>query len=300
MIININKIIISTKNNIEKDDKKKNKNYFIIDMIIIKSITNYIKNNKNISKYYDYSFGNQIHSLDKILKAIIECIKYAKPYRSSDIASSTLHDHVKKLKNLGILKNTYKDLLSTYLIKTPSNKLKNRFTDTTFIVNKYGSEKIGYSGKHKRTGTKLSLDTDNNGIVLRDYIEAGNVYDSKIYYEQYDNDYFSDEVKKYNKTLIADAGYDSSFIKNKLTDDNLNYLIKYNKRNCKDEEKILKNKFNEEDFELYKTRFIIEKTNGSLKNIRKVQTRYDRKIEYFQISLYYSYIYHLIKYLIKN
>lgn len=130
---------------------------------------------------------------------------------------------------------------------------------------------------------------------MRDYNDYGNVYDSKIYYTQYDDEYYSEKVKKYNKTLIADSGYDSSLIKQKLNDDNIKPIIKYNKRNCKNENIIEQNRFDSDTFKLYKTRFIIEKTNGSIKNIRRVQTRYDRKIEYFKCSLFYAYMTHLIK-----
>lgn len=208
---------------------------------------------------------------------------------------STFKDHITKLTKLNILKETYKDLLESYLIKTPSKKLKCRYTDTTFIVNKYGTEKIGYSGKHKRTGTKVSLDTDTNGIILRDYVAPGNDNDAKIYYDQYNNEYYSNNIKKYNKYLIADPGYDSNLIKNKCKEDNVIPLIKYNKRKCKNEDVIKSNMFTEKDFNLYKTRFSIEVTNGLLKSIRRVQTRYDRKVEIFNTTLQFAYIDRIIK-----
>jgi hypothetical protein len=120
MPINIKNIIIKTKNNITDDnDKTKNKKYFIIDNILKKSIISYILNDKNILKHYDFSFGNQIYKLELVIDELIECVKFAKPYRSSKIASSTLHDHLKKLKNFEVFKKTYTDLLNTYLIKTP-------------------------------------------------------------------------------------------------------------------------------------------------------------------------------------
>lgn len=57
MKINIKKIIRDTKNE-TKNEKIKNKNYFIIDKIIKKSIIFFILNDKNISKHYNFSFGN--------------------------------------------------------------------------------------------------------------------------------------------------------------------------------------------------------------------------------------------------
>lgn len=302
MKMNIHKIITDEKDNIDDPNNKViNKKYKLIDNIIKSSIICFIKQNDNIYKHYNFTYNNQRHKLDVIIPEIITFFRYAKTYRSSDkIPKSTLYDHIYKLTSLGVFKNTYSSLLDQYLIKTPSKKLKSRYTDTTFVVNKYGTEKIGYSGKHKRTGTKVSLDTDLNGVVLRDYISAGNVYDSKLYVEQYNNDYYSDKVKKYNKKLIADSGYDSSIIKNKCKEDNIKCLIKYNKRKCKNEEIINQNKMSEKDFELYKTRFSIENTNGLLKSIHRVQTRYDRKIKNFHSSLHFSYIDRIIKIIIKG
>jgi hypothetical protein len=73
--------------------------------------------------------------------------------------------------------------------------------------------------------------------------------------EQYHNDFFNSKVKKYNKNLIADPGYDSSFIKNQLKNDNMIPIIKYNKRKCKNQGIIGSNRFDEKTFKLYKTRF---------------------------------------------
>lgn len=294
--------IIKNEEQIIKDIKNKtpNKQYNLVTNIVKKSLISYIMKDKNIYKYYDFSYKTQKHNLNLIISEIIELIKYAKTYRSSqNIPKSTLFDHFKKLTKLGILKNTYRELLEVYLTKTPTKKLKQRYTDTTFIVNKYGTENIGYSGKHKRTGTKVSLDTDLNGVVLRDYIDSGNVYDSKIYMKQYNNPYYSDKVIKYNKILIADSGYDSSLIKNACKNDNIKPIIKYNKRKCKDETIINSNKFDKKTFEVYRTRFSIEKTNGLLKSIHRIQTRYDRKKTHFQTSLLYSYIFYIINILIK-
>lgn len=302
MKVKISKIIKEQKEFVnDPENRSINKKHKLFDNIIKQSIISYIKSNKDLYKHYNFMYKTQIHTLDTVIGEIIDFFKMAKSYRSSSVLpKSTLYDHVNKLTKLCILKETYADLLNTYLIKTPSKKLKQRYTDTTFIVNKYGTEKIGYSGKHKRTGTKVSLDTDKNGVVLRDYVAPGNVNDAKIYIEQYNNHYYSDKVKKYNKILIADPGYDSSLIKEKCKDDNIKAIIKYNKRKCKDENIIKSNKFDEKTFELYKTRFSIENTNGLIKSIRRVQTRYDRTVRHFKLSLLYSYIDHIIKIIAKD
>lgn len=302
MKIKILKIIKEQKEFVNNPENKLiNKKYKLMDNIVKQSIVSYVKSNIDIYKHYNFMYKTQIHTLDTVISEIIDFFKFAKSYRSSSILpKSTLYDHVEKLSKLNVLKGTYIDLLDTYLVKTPAKKLKQRYTDTTFIVNKYGTESIGYSGKYKRTGSKVSLDTEKNGVVLRDYVAPGNVNDAKIYIEQYNNDYYSDKVKKYNKILIADPGYDSSLIKDKCREDNIKPIIKYNKRKCKDENIIKSNKFDDETFELYKTRFSIENTNGLIKSIRRVQTRYDRTVRHFKLSLLYSYIDHIIKIITKE
>ena len=59
--------------------------------------------------------------------------------------------------------------------------------------------------------------------------------------------------------------------------------------------KLKKKQFNEEYKKIYKSRFMIEVYNGLIKSFRRVQTRYDRKIDSFKNSIYFAMIDRILK-----
>ena len=55
---------------------------------------------------------------------------------------SNIYKHYIKLQSINTFKNTYNELLKKYLQKTKFNTLEKVYTDTTFIVNKKGTNFI--------------------------------------------------------------------------------------------------------------------------------------------------------------
>jgi hypothetical protein len=295
------KLINNAKQDDYINDNMANKEYHAMTKLIVKSITHYIQKTPHIYKHYNFYFIHQKHTLSTILYELVEHIKYCKPLRSSKILpKSTIHYHKKNMIKYSILKNTYCELLNAYLIKTPGHKLQCRYVDTTLIKNRCGKDKVGYSGKHKTKGTKLELITDVNGIVLKYTIEAGNMHDKKICFDHFDDPYLSDICYNYGKYYVADSAYDSKDVKEKICDMKLIPLIEYNKRKTKDENVIRQHIFNKEHKIIYKTRFSIENTNGLVKTCKRTQIRYDRNIEYFDVSLLYSFIERILCYMFNN
>ena len=75
---------------------------------------------------------------------------------------------------------------------------------------------IIHNNVHK--STKISLITDNKGIPLDVNIYSSNINDSKILDMHLDN--FADNInfqKTNNNLLLADSGYDSNIIRDKLS-----------------------------------------------------------------------------------
>lgn len=257
------------------------------------AIKKYIQLQPNIYKYYNFSYKSQVHDLDLILDECIERVKYGKTYRSSKLLpKSTFNKIYLDLYKRNILKDTYIDLLKTYFYKNPASKLKYRFTDTTCIINKNGSEKVKYNGHKKRKVTKISLETDSKGVVIKSTINNGNANDGKIFINDINESYFvnNDLLEKYKKYYCADGAYYTKRILKYLNEKGFIVIINRNKKNTKNVKKLKKLKMSKHDRCIYNKRFVIEDTNCNIKSFKLVQTRMDRKIESFNNTLFISYI----------
>ena len=282
-----------------EENKANPKYHYMIDKLK-NAIKSYIYSQPKLLKYYNFTYKRQEHDLDTILIESIKRVKNGDTYKSSMyLPSSTFNDAYQKLHKRKILKNTYIELLKLYFEKGPNRKLLYRHRDTTFIVNKNGHDKVQYNGHKKRKGTKVDLETDANGIVIFSNSNDGNMNDAKIFNLNKDKYYLIDEdlMQRLSKYYCADPGYYTEDILNYIKDKDLIPIIKPNKKNTKDENKLKKLKLNKHDTKIYNKRFIIEDTNGNLKSFKLVQTRMDAKSENFESSLFISYINKVLKYI---
>jgi hypothetical protein len=79
------------------------------------------------------------------------------------------------LKKSKIFEKYYKFLVKLYFENGLGEKLKYTISDSTFIVNSHGVEKIGRNNQYKwEDGTKISLITDINCIPVSVEFGAGN------------------------------------------------------------------------------------------------------------------------------
>jgi hypothetical protein len=243
-IKNIIKIIHNDPKLYEKFyNKTKNRKYKIKDLcyyiyLILKTGISF----RNINEFDK----NNIPNWNTIYKFYIKLIKY-------NVIYTTFLDTITKLKkNIKFL------------------------TDTTIIQNKGGIHEIGYNSqlpKHKCT--KISLITNSEGKILSTNIYSGNVHDSKIFINQFENfNIFEPNDKNF---LIGDSGYDSTLIREKLKQKNFGILISpKNKRNTKNIKKINSYKFTKQEKKLMKNRIKIENTNNFIKQFKRLSLRYDK------------------------
>ena len=177
------------------------------------------------------------------------------------------------------------------------------YTDTTPISNKYGRENIGRNKYYKNKNiSKLSLITDNNKAILNIQLFSGNKNDSRIAVEHLtnlENEKNSAIMNNPGKvhTLIADAGYDSSKVRDKLTKYNIKCIIDLNKRNTKDEKKLAKRKMTRNEKKLYRERIKIEQANALIKKCRRIDVRYDQLEKTYMGFVYMGGMYSLIKHI---
>lgn len=184
------------------------------------------------------------------------------------------------------------ELLRVYFIKGTNGKLRYRFKDSTCIVNKCGSDKVAYNRHKKRKVTNVSIETDSKGIVIFSSINGGNEHDSKIFIKDLKVDYLidNDMLERLSKYYVADSGYHSKQIIENLKNRDLVPIIKGNRRNIKDEQKLKELKFTKYEQNIYDRRFVIESNNSHIKSFKLVQTRMDHKSENFEGSLFIAYM----------
>jgi hypothetical protein len=264
------------------------------------AIKKYIQSQPEIYKYYNFSYKSQVHDLDLILDECIKRVKYGNTYRSSIyLPKSTFNKIYLDLHKRNIIKNTYIDLLKLYFKKGANRKLLYRHTDTTCIVNKNGSTKVKYNGYKKRKITKVSLETDANGVAIKITLNFGNMNDAKIFIKDTTKNYLVNKeiLEKFKKYYVADSGYYTEQILRYLKENGFVAVIKGNKKNTKDENKLKKFKMTKYQQYIYNKRFIIEDTNANIKSFKLVQTRMDRNCKSFENSLFIALINKVLKYI---
>ena len=152
--------------------------------------------------------------------------------------------------------------------------------DSTFISNKYGTEKIGRNIFYKsKNGIKITTIVDSNGIPLDLRIDSGNTHDSKIAPKILNNlknidSKINNQPK--NKYLLADKGYDSQKIREIIKTSK--YIPLIAKRKTNNKAKRLTKKENV----IYKKRIIIEHSYSWLKMNAKIEKLYEKTIKSYK------------------
>ena len=254
--------------------------------LVVKVLTAHIKANSKLYKCFNHSHNRQIYKLSEYLTEILYVLKTGISWRNirSHIYWNSIYKAYIKLNKYKIFESCYKKILLTkYLKKGANKKLRFIITDTTFIPNKNGNNKVGYNKYYnKKNGTKISIICDSKGIPIDTAFYKGNINDSKILLDHLNNSIINKLSIRCH--FMADKGYHTKEIINTLNERGFIPLIAQNKRNIKNENLI--NKMNDDDKEIYKNRSIIERLNAKIKNNKKLQLRYEKDICNYE-GLYY-------------
>jgi transposase len=271
--------------------------------ILVNSIYNYIKkNNKKLYETYQFKTKNQKYKLKPIIEGCITFIKISSSWSNfnfKNIKSATIYKNYRKLNKYNIFKNCYVELLNKYLIKKTNKKICCVFSDTSVINNKYNEDKVKRNKYYKNKKVhKISIISDINGIPLNITFNNGNDNDITILKNQLQNWNINLDKKLNinfkNSIFMADAGYDSTILRNSLNNIFFKVIIPFNKRNTKDAKKI-KNLTNEDKKE-YKKRIKIENMFSKIKSYRRLNTLYEKHINNYIGFIYLSLIDIILKF----
>lgn len=136
----------------------------------------------------------------------------------------------------------------------------------------------GYSGKYKKTGTKISTLVDFLGTPFNVVFASGNKHDLPLAIPTIANNCLGKP-----KTILADKGYDSDKLRTSLIKAGIYPNIPpRNIKNRKTDHNYDKN--------LGKMRFKIERTNAWIKSFRRLHFRFDYTLISFQAFVYLAMI----------
>ena len=268
----------------------KNKNSLCIKLLI-----KHIKSKELLYKSFNFSYKTQKYKLEDILGEIIYLMKTGVSYRMlrSDIKWFTIYKVHRKLIKNNVFKMTFNEMLRKYLKKGLNGKLKYVLTDTTFIKNKYGKELISCNKYYyKKKGNKISLIVDSKGYILNINVYKGGKNDCKILEDHLDNDMpidIDNEMGQYKQYFLADAGYDSKLIHDKLKTRKYIPLIEQNKRGIKNKQLI--RRMTKREYKIYCKRVKVENVICKLKQLRRIEQRYDGLIDVYKNYVYLGAIY---------
>ena len=237
-----------------------------------------------IKNSYTYKYHNQKYELNDIINEIIYVLKTGISWRNirGIIKWQSIVYHFNKFRDNGIFKKSLNKLLKIYK-KDIKKKNIDYLTDTSFIKNNIGIDHIGRNPIFKNKNCfKLSFLSDSSGIPLDIQIGAGNISE-KTYMEKHIEYVIKNKSNK-KTNLLADAGYDSSDIRNKLINNGIHPIIPFNKRNTKNIDKI--RYLNNIDKKIYRKRIKIENLFSWIKKNKRVS-----EINEKSIRSYYNFIY---------
>jgi len=184
--------------------------------------------------------------------------------------------HWRRLRFWGLkfgLKNAWEVILKR-LNKFNKLNLNIASVDGSLIPSFNFFDTTGYSGKYKKTGTKISTLVDFLGTPFNIVFASGNKHDMPLAIPTITNN----AVGK-PRLILADKGYDSDKLRSRLKQFGIYSNIAV--RNIK-HRKIAIN-YNKS---LGKMRFKVERTNGWIKSFRRLHFRFDYTLASFQALTY--------------
>lgn len=175
------------------------------------------------------------------------------------------------------LKNTW-ELILRKLNKLNKLNLNITSIDGSLIQSFNFLDATGYSGKYKRTGTKISTLVDFLGIPFNIVFASGESHDMPLAIPTIANN----PLGKPNMVL-ADKGYDSDKFRFKLKENGISTNIP---------NRDIKNRKIQENYNipLGKMRFKVERTNAWIKSFRRLRFRFDYTLTSFQNLTYMALI----------
>lgn len=231
--------------------------------------------------YPNAGTGRPSYSNLELLPGILRILRSGMRWRDlDDVRFASGITHWRRLRfwarNFG-LKATF-DLILKKLDKVGKINLNIASIDGSLVPSFNFLDTAGYSGKYKKTGTKISTLVDFPGTPLNIVFASGERHDMSLAIPTITNN----SIGKPN-IILADKGYDSDPFRFKLNNLGINSNIP--QRNIKNRKQ--QSNYN---IPLGKMRFKIERTNAWIKSFRRLHFRFDYTLVSFKAFTYLALI----------
>ena len=175
------------------------------------------------------------------------------------------------------LKNTW-ELILKKLNKLNRLNLNIASIEGSLIQSFNFLDTTGYSGKYRKTGTKISVITDFLGTPFNIVFASGNKHDLPLAIPTITNNCLGKP-----DIILADRGYDSDKLRLKLEQNGISTNIPT---------RDIKNRRHQQNYSipLGKMRFKIERANAWIKSFRRLHFRFDITLASFQALTYLALI----------
>ena len=220
-------------------------------------------------------------------KLFIGCILYVTLNNSSrtsfigPIPGKQVHKKFKEYCRKGLFKALLKTTVKEYLCTDAMEKTQIISIDSTTIFNKNCNEIESRNPYYKnKKCVKITAIVDANGTSLTYPLVKGINHDSKLFNEAFDGMINNNDISKnFNTTttILADKGYDSKAIREKIKKSKIKCIISHDKRNCKDKSKM--KSLTDQEKIIYKNRVKVEHYFGIIKKYPKINCIYEKSIQ---------------------
>lgn len=191
--------------------------------------------------------------------------------------------------------NSFEDLwvfILELLLKEKKLILKTSSIDGTLIPSFAFKDTTSYSGKHHRTGTKVSLVVDEIGMPLSKLIDIGSAHDSPLAIPTIQK--IPGKLLKLIELMLADKGYDDQKIRSYLKSIDIASDIPQRNLPITWREKLILKNLQEEDRPSSQKsnhqRFVVERTNAWTKSFRRLRFRFDYSLLSFTAFLNLAFV----------
>src|SRR5271169_1281103 len=234
---------------------------------LINKLSEFIMNSE-LAKSYDMSHQSQKYTLKYIATKIIYFLHHCTStnWRALGSGWENIYSHFRKWTKWKIIDNVFMDLYKT----KRSGYLKVIMTDTSFILNKNGSDCIKRNPLVKNKNcTKLFNIVDDKGVSIFVEFCPGSMYDSKCLMT-FLAKFLSENIGI--TTFLADSGFYTTDIMNLLKEYDVKPLIAKNVRNSKKH----KNKVNKKGKKIKLT--YAQKIARQLEDMTKQEKRFLKNV----------------------
>ena len=169
--------------------------------------------------------------------------------------------------------------------------LKTSSIDGTLIPSFAFRDTTSYSGKHHKTGTKVSLIVEEGGMPLSKILDIGSAHDAPLAIPTIQK--IPERLLKLINLMLGDKGYDDAKIRNFLHSHNIFPDIPQRELPITWREKIMlvaKGKLEQRKQSSNPKRFTVERTNAWTKSFRRLRFRFDYSILSFTAFLNLAFV----------